>query len=312
MSIEVNFDYYSEDDILNSHIDNVIMMKKYLDTLLKEIKSGEYNLEQIKKISLVAEEFFNEIDCTKSEYKFNPKSSIIELNSDTSESDSDLESVVYLDDEKTREQKLLTYQNKMEKYMSPSKSQDKFRTYNSDYSGLYNEPEFLDDDEKQVNSNYILHSKIPNKDGNSLMVPHNTPYHHELQINLYNQHLNKSHSTNGSSLFPEQKTTISSPLTYEKVPDEEYDRLEKMFQTGFTGMNKQGTISETPISENKTSSDIPKPKSKDKLVDEFLNNNLELDNYHYLKSFNNQRVDSYIEQCYTYYIFFTERIEVKM
>ena len=42
------------------------------------------------------------------------------------------------------------------------------------------------------------------------------------------------------------------------------------------------------------------PKSKDKLANDFINNNLQLNKYHYLKSFNTDRINNYCNSISTY------------
>lgn len=313
MSTEVNYDYYSEDDLLNSHIDNVLMLKKYVDTLLKEIKSGEYNVGQIQKLSSLTESFFNEIHDDKNdnnEYKFNPRTSIVELNSDTSDSDAESDEADDSDDDsKTREQKLQLYKTKMEKYLEPGKG------FRSQYSGLYgdaydiynDEPEFLDDDNKPY-SQQIIKTQPSSKDGHFAVTPYNTPSQPSY-LNSYKQvsfrsaenavaNVRQNHVGLDYGTLKPYQNQITSTQSQKKepiVPDEQFDKLET-----FSKQCTSNSDSETKSEGFKLSSDIPKSKPKDKLADEFLNNNLELNNYHYLKSFDISRVNNYVNLCYRY------------
>jgi hypothetical protein len=85
--------------------------------------------------------------------------------------------------------------------------------------------------------------------------------------------------------------TLKSVL-HEEDLDKEYERLEKLHKS----------LNNNPVLELLTDSNslISKPINKDKLSDEFLNNNLDLTNYYYLKSLNIFRVTDYIKQSYIY------------
>jgi hypothetical protein len=236
MSTEVNYDYHSKDDVLNTHIDNVLMFKKYIDTILNEIKSGDYNTIQIQKLSLVAEGFFNELDDKNTlEYVFNPRTNIVEINSDTSVSDveSDFDSDVH---------------NSV--------------------------PDFLDNDEKSKKFDYLTRTMLSQNEESYKYKS----YHPEQHSHQYKQHTSHPYGYDYMNLSEPIKTTCSAEIVSNSGVLDKNDSLES--------------------SDIKMPTDIPKPK--DKLVDEFLNNNLELNNYHYLKSFNINRVNNYIEQSNNY------------
>jgi hypothetical protein len=304
MSTEVNYDYYSENDDLNTHIDNVLMLKKYVDTLLKEIKSGEYNVGQIQKLSSLTETFFIEFEDLKysssnqtQSYTFNPRASIVELNSDTeSEDDSDVESNDS-DYGAKREEKLKLYKSKMGRCFNSSPNP-------LGHYDIYNdEPEFLDENESKVKSNYLIKQQ-------STVTPFNTPsepsYLDSYKQSSYRQcetinttrsepHIgfNYSHSNYGTNFGEKKQFT---------VPDEQFDRLEDLYKSSAQTVSlSTPKISDSPQEIGvRVSSDFPKSKPKDKLADEFLNNNLELNNYHYLKSFNVTRVNNFVSLCYSY------------
>jgi hypothetical protein len=79
----------------------------------------------------------------------------------------------------------------------------------------------------------------------------------------------------------------------QKYTAEYYDTLQKMFTRERVSNHDQHPYDFSQFN----SPNVPK---KDKLADEFLNNNLELGNYYYLKSFDTTRVNNYIDQCYYY------------
>jgi hypothetical protein len=56
------------------------------------------------------------------------------------------------------------------------------------------------------------------------------------------------------------------------------------------------------INENKTetNTNLTSPKQKDVLLENFLNNNLNLENYHYLISVDPNRIHTYCDNCFVY------------
>jgi hypothetical protein len=90
----------------------------------------------------------------------------------------------------------------------------------------------------------------------------------------------------------EETLQKNNTVLHEEDLDKEYERLEKLHKS----------LNNNPVLEHLTESNslISKPTNKDKLADEFLNNNLDLTNYNSLKSLNIFRVTDYIKQSYTY------------
>jgi hypothetical protein len=68
----------SHNEEISNVIDNVLAFKKFLDTVVDDINSGEYNIAIIKKISENAEEFFSNME---EKPKFVPKT--FEMNDDS-------------------------------------------------------------------------------------------------------------------------------------------------------------------------------------------------------------------------------------
>jgi len=115
MNSEENAEYYTSDETLNYHIDNILSYKKFLENILLEIKSIKYNKNMIKLLSRHIEKSLSEIsnDTTLFEYdkneddNFVPSVKIVSVDSDTSDNDSDDESIT---------KKLEFYQTKMDLY----------------------------------------------------------------------------------------------------------------------------------------------------------------------------------------------------
>jgi len=115
MNSEEYAEYYVEDQSLNYHIDNILSYKKFIENILLEIKSNKYNKNMIKLLSRHIEKSLSEIsnDTTLFEYdkneddNFIPSVKIVSVDSDTSDSNSDDESIT---------KKLEFYQAKMDLY----------------------------------------------------------------------------------------------------------------------------------------------------------------------------------------------------
>ena len=115
MNSEENTEYYVQDESLNYHIDNILSYKKFLENILLEIKSNKYNKNMIKLLSRHIEKSLSEVsnDTTLFEYdkneddNFVPSVKIVSIDSDTSDSNSDEESI---------SKKLEFYQTKMDLY----------------------------------------------------------------------------------------------------------------------------------------------------------------------------------------------------
>jgi len=212
MNMEENTEYYIQDESLKYHVDNILSFKKFLENILLEIKSNNYNKNMIKLLSRHIEKSLSEIsnDTTLFEYNKNddddfiPSVKIVSVDSDISENISDSNS----DDESEESitKKLDFYQSKMDLYSPHIVPKTTYEKIYEDSTDLYEES--------------------------------------KLQIIHYN-------------------------------PD-----------------------SDSVTSIQDTSSKDIKPK--DKLVHEFLNNNLKLDNYHYLKSLNLDNINNYCNSTKIY------------
>ena len=74
-----------EDTEFKSMITKVFAFKNVIDTVVDEIKSGEYNPVIIKKLSMMADKFSKDDD----EHEFKPSSYVV--NNDTEDEDDDME-----------------------------------------------------------------------------------------------------------------------------------------------------------------------------------------------------------------------------
>jgi hypothetical protein len=213
MNMEENTEYHVSDETLNYHIDNILTYKKFLENILSEIKSDNYNKDMIKLLSRHIEKSLSEISNETTLFEYNkhddnfiPSVKIVSVDSDTSDSNSDDESI---------EKKLEFYQAKMDLYS----------------------PHLL----PKAEPNTVAFKKIYEEDNTNVEMIH------------YNPELVTEH---------------------------------KYF---------------TDIRENKDSNQPTCDfKPKDQLAYKFLNDNLELDNYHYLKIFDLNRIDNYCNSVKIY------------
>ena len=216
--MEENTEYYIQDESLKYHVDNILSFKKFLENILLEIKSNNYNKNMIKLLSRHIEKSLSEIsnDTTLFEYdknnddNFIPSVKIVSVDSDISENISDSNS----DDESEESitKKLDFYQSKMDLYSPHIVPKTTYEKIYEDSTDLYEES--------------------------------------KLQIIHYN---------------PDPDSVTSIRDTSSKDIEEKYNF-----------------------------------KPKDKLVHEFLNNNLKLDNYHYLKSLDLDNINNYCNSTKIY------------
>jgi hypothetical protein len=87
-------------DSLKEYISNVKSFKTFIDTVVEEIDSGEYNVDIIKKLSECAEEFFSNID---EKPKLTPKTFMYDISDE--EDDDEMEDIGlpnFIDDPKPK------------------------------------------------------------------------------------------------------------------------------------------------------------------------------------------------------------------
>ena len=62
-------DYYTNNSSINIHIDNIVSFRDFLNAVLSDIKSGEYNINMIKNLSKTVEKFYNDIGDSEDIFK---------------------------------------------------------------------------------------------------------------------------------------------------------------------------------------------------------------------------------------------------
>ena len=248
-------DYYTNNSSINIHIDNIVSFRDFLNAVLSDIKSGEYNIHMIKNLSQTVEKFYNDINDGEDIFKPNNGKSVEskQLVPKTFEtyqySDSDTESDITVVSGMSL--------SDSENVDSPKKSAYNITKYFSHkpYDVSNNDPDFLDDYYGPVTPrNPYLNSR----------TQENKVVQYDYYQSLYDQHKQDIKEHNPSTSEP----SSPSGIIFEK--------------------SNSGTFSP------------PDSKPVDKLALAFLNNNLDLNKYHYLKNFNQNNVDNFCVSSYTY------------
>lgn len=284
MSTVKKEEYYTNNSTINMHIDNIMSFRDFLNAVLSDIKSGEYNVQMIKNLSHTVEKFYNEIGDSEDIFKSNagkqdesrpltPKAVETYLYSD---SDDDLESIA-------------TVVSGVGSDISdtpPSRSPYTIGKYFShNPRDVYNdEPEFLDDE--------------------TTTTPHNTPQYNKLQCSP-----NTINYSNYYSNIRNKK--VSEYDYYQSLYDnycQESDNKQKknsyaLFETNSDDNEKTEPHVVSHVTFEKVNIEPPVPpetKPVDKLAQAFLNNNLELNKYHYLKNINQNNINNFCTLSYIY------------
>lgn len=279
MSSEIEIINNPNYQVYKTQIENVIAWKNYLDNMIQDFKADKIGPDVIMKLSAESENFFQKME-NGNETKFNPK--IVEMISESSDSESDSElSTNALSDSESDDE---TYKNKMQQYFKHTVYDD--------------EPEFIDAEEE---THYSIGTKI-NRQSEiyNTPTPNNTPLNKSLleQYNQFQQTRLQGQQIPGHPTGYSLSTGL--PKSEHLMADDAYGYLERFMkqnesqQTQLTGRHLSYGTNNPGLPD-----DIPR-KPKDKLVDEFLNNNLELNKYHYLKSFSVDRVNNFMESCLSY------------
>jgi hypothetical protein len=257
-------DYYTNNSSINMHIDNIISFRDFLNAVLTDIKSGEYNIHMIKNLSHTVEKFYNQIGDNDDIFKpstltqFEEKELMPKIVETYQESDSDVESDITIASGPDSDSDSIDYPGKKSAYNVASFFSHKPQDVQND------DPDFLDD----------YHSPSP-----SVSTPHNTPQNSSLM-------------------------TSYSKLREPKVVQHDYyqELYEKHRQEVDENRKEHSSPLIVKFEKTEEDSDINREPSKpvDKLAEAFLNNNLELDKYHYLKNFNQDRINNFCQQSLIY------------
>ncbi len=316
MNTESNIEYYVQDETLNPHIDNIISYKKFLENLLDEIKVNNYNKNMVKLLSRHIEKSLSEIsnDTTlfdytkKDEDNFTPSVRVVSVDSDTSDSDTESDVSDYdtddavgalSDDEESQKKKLQFYKTKMELY-SPHVTFAKPSTMNQYYETYNDEPEFLDETPGSTGTVYNPYNKcyVNGYGTNPSDYSHSQNIHHSPNHVTSHGYFLRSNSNSSLNKDPlDEKLDYYSSIYSNSTKQELLnDTIESTDATNL--LNTTNGDSSNKLEDQKQPFSTQKPK--DKLANEFLNNNLELNNYHYLKSFNLDRINHYCNSVNTY------------
>lgn len=258
-------DYYTNNSSINMHIDNIISFRDFLNAVLSDIKSGEYNIQMIKNLSHTVEKFYNDIgdnddifkpsDSSQNEPKqLTPK--VVErfqVSDSDSDAESDITIVSGLDSDSDDNP------GKKSAYSIANFFSHKPHDVQND------DPEFLDDYYSPKSS---VTTPYNTPKPSSMMADYSTIREQKVVQHDYYQSLYEKHKQEVDENRKIQNETSGSCITFEKT------------NSGFA----------VP----------PESKPVDKLAEAFLNNNLELDKYHYLKNFNCDRINTFCQTSLIY------------
>ena len=269
MSTITNEDYNINNSSINIYIDNIVSFRDFLNAILTDIKSGEYNIHMIKNLSQTVEKFYNNISDNIDN---------ISNNSDNIDNSNNKNST---DSKQLVPKTVVTYQY--------SDSED---TESEDAKSVISvmSSSDLENAGSIKKSAYSIVKFLSHKPYD---VPNDNP-------DFLEEHTSPTKSKNIS---------LHSSFTRTQEPKVvEYNYYQSLFEQHKQEVNENKVLSDEPpcpsgIIYKKTNIDsfIPfKPKNEDKLALAFLNNNLELNKYHYLKNFNQSRVNNFCVLSYIY------------
>lgn len=264
MSTVKKDEYYTNNSLINMHIDNIISFRDFLNAILNDIKSGEYNTQMIKNLSQTVEKFYNEIG---DEDMF--KSSTENQNEKRQFIPRQIETFTYSDtDDDADAESDITVMSGVDSDTPPRESYSISKFFSHNPSSIYNDdPEFLDDASPTETS-----------------LPNNAPQ-----------------NTSVISSYSELREKKVCQYDYYQSLYDLYKQEANEEQKKYNDDKENSSL--TPINFVKTDVEPvipPETKPIDKLAHAFLNNNLELDKYHYLKNINQNRVENFCVMSYIY------------
>ncbi len=314
-------------------LDNIlkeIKQKNYNKNMIKLIsKHIEKSLSEISNDTTLFQYSDGEEDS-----ELTPSVKIVSIDSDTSDSESDVsdydseDAVDGVSDEEDQKKKLQFYKTKMELYQNKHSGK---LTHHSVYGdNIYNdEPDFLDDGisvsnpyQYQAQNKYPYQSlgsksysyQSPNSSANSYSYLRQNSSPTSYQRNEHMDYgIGKSvHFSHGTKPYMNHTGfKLDGDKEANKDPIEQRLDMYSSLYSGLLNNDKHETEKSSSVSNtspgastssetntNKPPEDVP--KSKDKLANDFINNNLQLNKYHYLKSFNTDRINNYCNSVSTY------------
>ncbi len=312
-------EYYTNNSILNMHIDNIMSFRDFLNSILSDIKNGEYNIQMIKNISHTVDKFYNEISNNTDIFKPN-------TNADTNEESKPLipravETYNYSDDEDVEADiedvesdiTVVSNVNSASSDTPPKNSAYSIEKYfQHNPSDIYNnDPEFLDDIKPSTpktsyynttsNSSVISdYSKIRDKqhDVNSYNYYQSlyANYKHEVEEDTNSNKYPNTHANKYPNKYPNTHANYKHEVEEDTNLNTYANKYPNKYPNKYANYTRGQYGSYVKFEEPVTT----EPKYVDKLAQDFLNNNLELDKYHYLKNFNQNNIDNF---CFSSYIY---------
>ncbi len=205
---------------ISVYYDNIVSFNKYINLIIKDVESGDYDLTQLKLLSNAIETYYNDI---------------AELPENQSYPE------------------------------QPNKKYDPYEALS-------------------VSSNLSIEFSSDGEDNESTGIPAGLD-------EFFTQKPHKNKSKNSEATDEHSVNFIDSgdlPSTYEQLGiDSSFEKYQKLYQDYKQSLPQTNTHN----TENKV---------KDKLVDSFLNNNLNVSDYYYLQMINNTRIEQYMNTSYTY------------
>lgn len=251
MSTVNNEDYYTNNNSINVHIDNIISFRDFLNTVLHEIKSGEYNTLMIKKLSQMVEKFYNEVGDNNDLFKSN---------------------INFLTEQTKLTPKLV------ESYIDSDSDDESDITIVSDTDSANNSYNI---------SKFFSHKNLDHYNDDSDFI------NEKNSSKTYNTQHEQSVIANYNKL---REQSVSKLDYYQSL----YEQHKKEFNDNSKNENVNSKNENVNSDSDQNPENNKKPKAGDKLVEDFLNNNLELNNYHYLKNSNLNNINNFCKNCYVY------------
>lgn len=288
-----NYEYYTANNELNNRIDEIILFREYIEQVLDEIKKGSYDVEIINKIAQYGEKIMNK------QIKFNPRVVISnDVDSDSSELndvESDLESDVEvlttkaLDNTNSNVSSISYHKNYESNntigYSYEKPNQDYKKYYADDFDSEYKTFKNSFDDQYDKYDKYDDLADFYDKKENNNLETEKKPFY-QTQNYITQDYFQKNYGTYNyySNYFQTGTSQIySNVVDTKEISNNKPDDLATIHRT-----NVPDKI-ESPVKPN-----------VDTLAVNFIKNNIPLDKYNYLKSFNLDRINKFCQNCMSY------------
>jgi hypothetical protein len=272
-----NNEYYTMNTELNNRIDEIILFRDYINQVLEDIKMGLHDIDLINKIAQYGEKIMNK------QNKFNPR---VIISNNSSESDFSDSSDVESDIDVLTDQLLDNQNNSNVSSISYNVQGYTYDKPNNDYKKYYTDE--LETTYKPIKNNWDdLYNKYEKYDSLAKFSDKKTE----------------------TSNFEIEKKPFYSPQNYltQNYPQYNYgtNNFGNVNSQIYSNIVETETKDKTNTDENtkKTTPNIIVPANNDKvdiLAVNFIKNNIELDKYNYLKSFNLDRINNFCQNYMKY------------